>query len=142
MRRSWALGVIGLAALALVVLSGCGEGQPEDRVFFIEPQNGVQVKSPFTVKMGAEGLIVEPAREDVEYIEGYGHHHIIVDSEIIRLHEPIPKSVQHLHFGKGQTEAVLDLEPGEHTLRLLFAKGDHVPWNPVISDTIKVTVLG
>jgi hypothetical protein len=41
----------------------------------------------------------------------------------------------------GQTETTLDLPPGEHTLRLYFATGDHRPYNPAITDTIKVTVI-
>ncbi|MBI2856641.1 MAG: DUF4399 domain-containing protein, partial [Chloroflexi bacterium] len=31
--------------------------------------------------------------------------------------------------------------PGEHTLRLLFAKGNHVPYDPAITDSIKITVV-
>ena len=54
------------------------------------------------VKMGTQGLTVEPATKDTEYVEGHGHHHIIVDATLPSLDTPIPKeSVQHLHFGVG-----------------------------------------
>ena len=31
-----------------------------------------------------------------------------------------------IHFGQGQLTTTLDLEPGEHTLRLQFADGAHI----------------
>lgn len=132
---------ITVGVLGTTLLTACG-GPVDGRVFFIEPSDGAEVKSPFTVRMGASDLVVEPAREDVVYQPGHGHHHIIVDSAMPDLGQPIPsESLQHLHFGKGQVEASLDLSPGEHTLRLLFAKGDHVPWSAPHSDAIKVTVI-
>jgi hypothetical protein len=92
--------------------------------------------------MGTVDLVVEPALENVKYQKGHGHHHIVVDSPLPWLDLPIPKeSLQHLHFGKGQREVTLELEPGVHTLRLLFARGDHVPWAPAITDAIKITVI-
>ena len=55
--------------------------------------------------------------------------------------EPIPNNAQHLHFGGGQTETVLDLPPGKHTLQLLLGDANHVPFNPpVMSKKITVTV--
>ena len=133
---------VGLLGATLLALAACGGPQADGKLFFIEPRDGAQVKSPFTVKMGAADLVIEPASEDGVYRPGHGHHHIIVDSELPSLDQPIPSgSLQHLHFGKGQVETTLDLGPGEHTLRLLFAKGDHVPWSAPHSDSIKVTVL-
>jgi hypothetical protein len=47
-----------------------------------------------------------------------------------------------MHFGKGQTEVMLDLAPGKHTLQLVFADHAHVPHDPpVISKKITVTVV-
>ena len=139
--RSSAFLVAGLMFLIISTLAACGAKQSEGQVFFLEPQDGAQVEGPFMVKMGARGLAVEPASDEASYIEGRGHHHIIVDAVLPSADSPIPRdSVQHLHFGKGESEALLDLESGKHTLRLLFAKGDHVPWAPVITDTIAITV--
>jgi hypothetical protein len=110
------------------------------KVSFLEPVSAAQVTSPFTVKMGAAGVTVEPASAGVH--EGAGHHHIIVDADLPASGQPIPSDAQRLHFGKAQTEATLDLPPGEHTLQLLFAKGDHIPYDPFVTSTIKVTVTG
>ena len=151
-KHSYMLWLAALAILTSIVLAACGNQQPDAQVFFTEPQNGAQVKSPFVVKMGAEGVVIEQASkaDDQEHLHSgnehsetvHGHHHIIVDALLPNLEQPIPsESVQHLHFGKAQTETTLDLEPGTHTLKLLFAKGDHVPWKPVITDTIEITVI-
>ncbi len=132
--------VIGL--LSMTLLSACGGNQPESSVYFMEPRDGAEVKSPFIVQMGSENLVIEPAQADVDYLPGHGHHHIIIDADLPRLDMPIPaNSVQHLHFGKAQIETTLDLEPGEHSLRLLFAKGDHISWSPAQTANINVTVV-
>ena len=72
---------------------------------------------------------------------GTGHHHLLVDAPLPPLGEPIPNDRNHLHFGLGQTETLLNLPPGRHTLQLLMADADHVPHDPpVMSRQITVTV--
>ena len=45
------------------------------------------------------------------------------------------------HYGAGQTETVIELEPGQHTLKLVFADHLHrLHEPPVISDEITITV--
>ena len=133
--------IVAIGVLGTTLLTACGRAEANGKVFFIEPLDGAEVKSPVTVIMGAVDLVIEPAREDVAYERGHGHHHIIVDAAMPNLDQPIPsESLQHLHYGKGQLETTLDLAPGDHTLRLLFAKGDHVPWAPEQSEAIKITV--
>ncbi len=54
---------------------------------------------------------------------------------------PLPKTDEVVHFGGGQTEAVLELDPGTHTLQLLLGNHLHVPHDPpVISEKITITV--
>ncbi|MDA1347393.1 MAG: DUF4399 domain-containing protein [Chloroflexi bacterium] len=137
MRR---LSIIWLPAILLVslgLIAACGDG-PAGNVGFLEPADGAEVVSPFNVRMSAEDVTVEPASKGVR--DGYGHHHIVVDASLPPLDRPIPSDEQHRHFGKGQTETTLDLPPGQHTLRLLFADGSHEPYDPAVTDTIKVTV--
>ena len=52
----------------------------------------------------------------------------------------IPSDAQHLHFGKGQTEAEVTLAPGTYKLTALFANGAHQSYGPAMSQTITVTV--
>ncbi|MGE0370670.1 MAG: DUF4399 domain-containing protein [Gammaproteobacteria bacterium] len=68
-----------------------------------------------------------------------GHHHLIIDSPLPNLDEPIPNDKNHLHFGLGQTETVIELPPGTHTLQLLMGDADHVPHDPPVMSK-KITV--
>jgi hypothetical protein len=115
------------------------------KVFFVEPKDGAEVTGPVAdgkvtvhVKMGAEGITVQPAGEQVQ---GTGHHHIIVDGAGLSAGAVIPKDDTHQHYGKGQTEADLPLTPGEHTLTMQFADGAHLSYGPALSSTIKVKVV-
>lgn len=131
------LSTVGVVLLIVGLVAACGDDGPEGEASFLESADGAEVVSPFRVRMDVQGLTVEPAGEAHS---GYGHHHIIVDADLPPLDQPVPADDQHLHFGKAQTEAVLDLQPGEHTLRLLFANGAHIPYDPAVTASIKVTV--
>ena len=73
--------------------------------------------------------------------EHSGHHHLLIDTELPPLDQPIPSDFNHLHYGAGQTEAEITLTPGEHTLQLLLGDKDHVPHTPpVMSPRIRVKV--
>ena len=69
-----------------------------------------------------------------------GHHHLLIDTELPPLGQPIPSDFNHLHFGGGQSEAEILLSPGRHTLQLLFADHDHVPHDPPVMSK-KITVI-
>jgi hypothetical protein len=56
------------------------------------------------------------------------------------LHKPIGKDAQHVHMGDGSTCKELKLDAGKHTIKALFAKGNHVPYDPAITATVHVTV--
>ena len=54
---------------------------------------------------------------------------------------PIAADAQHVHFGRGQTETMVTLPPGRHTLQLVLGDMAHVPFNPpVMSPVVTVTV--
>ena len=99
------------------------EGAADQSVAFFDPLDGTTVSSPFEVVMTATGLVVEPSGE---VNDDAGHFHILVDTEFVPVGEIIPTDDQHLHYGQGQTVISLELEPGEHTLRLQFADGAHI----------------
>lgn len=108
------------------------------RLYFISPQDGETVSSPFTVRFGLSGMGVAPAGVEKE---NTGHHHLLIDTDLPKMDEPIPSDAKHLHFGGGQTETNLTLPPGQHTLQLLLGNWTHVPFNPpVVSEKITVTV--
>ena len=112
---------------------------PKDaELYFISPQDGATVKSPVTVRFGLRGMGVAPAGVA---IENTGHHHLLIDAELPPQNLPVPADANHVHFGKGQTEASVTLAPGRHRLQLLLGDHLHIPHDPpVASKSITITV--
>ena len=111
---------------------------PGATVFFISPVDGATVTSPVELKFGVSGIAIAPAGEA---LDNSGHHHVLVDMELKDMTQPIPKDAQHIHFGKGQTETTLEIEPGTHTLQLVLGDSNHIPHiPPVVSNRITITV--
>lgn len=107
-------------------------------VYFITPADGEVIDGPVVVKFGLKGMGVAPAFVEKE---NTGHHHIILNAELPPEDENIPADENHIHFGGGQTETVLDLPAGTHTLQLLLGDMNHIPHKPVIaSKRITITV--
>lgn len=109
------------------------------RVYIISPRDGATVKSPVRVRFGLIGMGVAPAGVDVP---DTGHHHLIIDlDKLPNLELPLPASDNVIHFGKGQTEAKIELAPGKHSLQLVLGDKIHLPHSPaVISKKISITV--
>lgn len=112
---------------------------PEGAVlYFITPADGAEVESPVTVRFGLKHMGVAPAGVDFPKT---GHHHLIVDAPLPPLDLPIPADANHVHFGGGQTQITLELEPGTHELQLLLGDRNHVPHDPPVhSERIAITV--
>jgi hypothetical protein len=125
-------------AFVSLALFACGGGGGK-KVYFGNLEDGSNVESPFKVSMKAENLIVEPATLGVT--EGHGHFHIIVDAQLASPSAPMVKDEKHIHYGNGESEAVVDLPVGQHTLILQFAKGDHVPYDPPLYQQIQINVI-
>lgn len=108
--------------------------------YIVNLKNGDVVSSPFRVVFGLYGMGVAPAGVDKP---NTGHHHLLVDAvlEGDDLNHAIPSDEHHIHFGGGQTETVLDLPPGEHTLQLILGDMNHMPFKPSVqSKRITITV--
>jgi hypothetical protein len=109
-------------------------------VYFINLKDGDTLKSPFKIQFGLSGMGVAPAGIEKP---NTGHHHLLVDATLTPegAKEPIPADEHHLHFGGGQTETMLSLPPGRHTLQLVLGDWSHVPFNPpIVSPVIAVEV--
>ncbi len=108
------------------------------QVYLIAPADGASVASPVLVQFGLKGMGVAPAGMAAE---NTGHHHLLIDTGLPALDQPVPADAQHVHFGKGQTETTIALSPGKHTLQLLLADQNHIPHVPaVFSKVITITV--
>jgi hypothetical protein len=128
----------GLAAAQERPKVGPTPSPPGAEVYFEELKDGATIPSKSTIRFGLREMGVAPAGSDRP---NAGHHHLLIDTELPPLDQPVPNDFNHLHFGNGQTEAEVSLKPGSHTLQLLFADKDHIPHNPpVMSALIHVTV--
>jgi hypothetical protein len=109
------------------------------RVYFKNLKDGDTISKEQKVVFGVEGMKIRPAGEDATDKKS-GHHHLIIDGGFVPQGQVIPADATHLHFGKGQTETMLKLTPGPHTLTLQFADGAHRSYGESMSATIHVTV--
>ncbi|MEM7468015.1 MAG: DUF4399 domain-containing protein [Pseudomonadota bacterium] len=132
---------IALAGSLILIGVGAGADQlNEDRLaYIVTPSNGDTVSSPVKIIFGLRAPFgVAPAGVAMD---NTGHHHLIIDTDLPALDQAIPKDEKHRHFGGGQTEATIELTPGEHTLQLLLGDFKHVPHTtPVFSEQITITV--
>ena len=112
---------------------------PGAEVYFIDLKDGMTVPAKLKIYFGLRNMGVAPAGSERE---NSGHHHLLVDTELPPLDQPIPNDFNHLHFGAGQTETEITLKPGAHTLQLLMGDKDHIPHTPpVMSPLIRVRVV-
>jgi hypothetical protein len=114
--------------------------------YFIGLSDGAVVSSPVTVRFGLKGMGVAPAGTEKD---GTGHHHVLIDraawgmgpDDATSAADGLPSDEHHRHFGGGQTETMLELPPGEHTLQLLLGDAFHVPHDPAVTSArITITV--
>ena len=140
-KKSIALSAL-FAAASVFSLSACTTAPmsaPAVQVRFVAPADGAVVTSPFKVVFGVNGLQVKPAGEEIENNLA-GHHHLIINAGPVKAGESVPFSDTHIHYGKGQTEAMVELKPGTYKLTMQFANGAHVSYGAVRAATISVTV--
>ncbi|MGB0920870.1 MAG: DUF4399 domain-containing protein, partial [Alphaproteobacteria bacterium] len=139
-----------VAGAALSALAAAGpalaqqsKSDPDAKVYIISPADGDTVESPVRVVFGLRNMGVAPAGVKKK---NTGHHHLLIDTEAPDgrdLKHPLPKDKNNRHYGGGETEALVELEPGEHTLQLILADHNHIPHKPeVLSDQITITVAG
>ena len=109
------------------------------KVFIVSPKDGATVGPEFVVEFGVEGIAVAPATDTTP---NTGHHHLLIDQkELPPAGAPIPNDATHKHYGKGQTQDTVRLEPGDHTLQLDFADALHMQFDPpLVSKKITIHV--
>ncbi len=139
---------IATALLTLTLCLNTASAEPTTRtpapadakLYFISPAHGETVTNPVKVRFGLQGMGVAPAGVDRD---ATGHHHLLINvDELPPLDKPLPADERHRHFGGGQTEVLLELPPGRHTLRLILGDENHIPHDPpVISEPITIEVV-
>ena len=128
------------------------DGCAEPKVSILSPQDSyVSNSKNIKVVFGSENIEINPAGsskvpDNKCFVSG--HHHLIVDGKTLPS-SFIPFDGTHMHFGAGQTEAIIELEPGMHTLQLMLGSSTHgvqVPFGgmdigPIVSEKITIEVI-
>ncbi|MCV2884608.1 DUF4399 domain-containing protein [Aestuariibacter sp. AA17] len=108
------------------------------KAYFIYPSDGQTVPSTFNVVFGLKGMGIAPAGID---FPNTGHHHLLIDqSTLPDMSKPLPANENVRHFGKGQTETIITLPKGKHTLQLVLGDYLHTPHDKAVVSE-KITVL-
>ncbi len=135
---------LAVATLPFVAQAGDTPAPEGAYVYFINLEDGQSVSSPITILFGLSGMGVAPAGTEKE---NTGHHHLLInrapmgEGEEGEMDFGILSDEHHMHFGGGQTEVLLDLDPGTHTLQLVLGDLNHIPHaNPIVSEQITITV--
>jgi hypothetical protein len=136
---------VGVASAAVMVVVAIAQvpqtpSPAGATVYFINLKDGDTVTSPFKVQFGLTGMGVAPVGRQTP---NTGHHHLIIDTKLSdeELKKPIAADAKHVHFGGGQTETMVTIPPGSHTLQIVLGDWSHIPHNPpVMSAAITVTV--
>ncbi|MGH8183875.1 MAG: DUF4399 domain-containing protein [Rhodanobacteraceae bacterium] len=135
----FSLSALAAAAVAAAPTLPVHKAPADARVYIISPVDGAKVGHDVTVRFGLAGMGIAPAGVEKEHT---GHHHLLIDvATLPPAGQPIANDEHHKHFGGGQTETVLRLAPGTHTLQLELGDANHVPFDPpVVSKRITIHV--
>jgi len=130
-------GLIVAASLSTALLAQPSPAPEGAEVYIVSPQNGATVSQTFKVVFGLSGMGVAPAGIPMP---NTGHPHLLINKDDLPASgQPLGADV--MHFGLGQTETTVTLEPGQHTLQLVLGDHMHVPHSPpVVSEKITITV--
>jgi hypothetical protein len=109
------------------------------KTYFIDLKDGATIAPTTTVHFGLTGMGVAPAGVAKA---NSGHFHLLIDTELPPLDQPIPNDENHLHYGAGQTEASITLPKGKHTLQLLLGDANHIPHDPPVYSQPIVVYVG
>lgn len=121
----------------ILALTGSAAVAAEPAVAFTAPMDGAVLTSPFEVRFAVFGMEVRPAGD---MSPNTGHHHLLINTGPVAKDVVIPMDDNHLHYGKGQTDARVSLPPGKYQLTMQFANGAHQSYGPPLSKTIHITV--
>ena len=140
MRTPFSAVVLSVAVLFAAAPAGSTDAPSNAYCYIGWPTDGTVVAAgkPFRVWFGLRNMGVAPKGVAVK---NTGHHHLLIDADVPPAGQEIPSDRNHLHFGAGETETMLELPPGKHTLQLVMGDDKHVVHNPpVISKKITITV--
>ncbi len=142
--RSEAMRVLAATLLLLLLaISRAAHAQgtraPEDAyVYIISPADGETIAGAFWCRFGLRNMGITHSGDN---FANSGHHHLFIDvDDSIAPGELIPHDRRHLHYAGGETEALVELPPGKHTLQLVLGDSEHLGFNPPLVSR-KITII-
>ena len=124
----------GIACVIALVLTACGDDDGPT-VTLTAPTDDAHIAGGVQLAMSADGLTIEEAGE---VHDDAGHFHVIADDGCTETGAAVARDADHVHFGKGQSEGVIYLEPGAHELCLQAGDGEHIALDA--TDTVSIQV--
>jgi hypothetical protein len=114
-------------------------------VFFTNVEDGGTYTSPVDFVFGVENFAIVPIETPLVARPGEGHYHLAVDAECAAVGAVIVAGdPAYIHFGTGNNDIAMQFEPGEHTLCLQVADGEHRvidgPEHSLLTKEIRITV--
>ena len=147
------MGGVLVAAAGATILDDIECGDIDPKVYIVSPQDGyISDSKNIKVVFGSENIEIVPAgvqKIPENKCHAVGHHHLLVNVN----ENPkgwIPFDENHLHYGAGQTEATIELEPGKYSLQLILGSSVHntkqsinnfAGQGPFVSEKITIEVI-
>ncbi len=117
--------------------AGAQGARPTVKILF--PTEGAVVPAgDVTIAMANTGARLIPA--DGNQNPRTGHFHLYLDKVPEHVGRPIPAGVEGIVHTPERTFTMKGMTPGLHTLVLVWAYGNHIPFNPWVTDTIMFEV--
>jgi hypothetical protein len=137
-RAILAAAALATALAAPAAIAGTTPAPANAYAYIGYPNDGQTLPAgkPFKVWFGLRYMGVAP--RGVKF-PNTGHHHLLIDVDLPPMDQEIPSDRNHLHYGAGETETMIELPPGKHTLQLLMGDDKHIPHNPPVYSK-KITI--
>ena len=105
--------------------------QNDAELELVIPRHLEIVRGPVVVRFALRGMGIAPA--GVNY-PNTGHLHLLINLplEEIDLTKPLPFFLEVIHLSHGETEVIVDLEPGTYTLQAILTDHLHVAFDPLV----------
>jgi len=127
--------VVGAMLVGWFLSGGAGAQATKPTVKILFPNEGAVVSAgDITVAMTHTGARLMPA--DDSQSPRTGHFHLYLDKVPEHVGRPIPRGVEGIFHTADRTFTLKGVTPGLHTLVLIWAYGNHIPFSPWVSDTI------
>lgn len=123
--------------VVLWVLVSLSSAQEAPTVRILSPQEGATLTGPdATIQMEAIGVTIKPANGN--RTPGEGHYHLYLDTDPQLTSEtPIGQEAVHTAQNSYTFKA---LAPGKHTVTVVLADGQHIPFDPSVTAKVSFTV--